>query len=300
MVVFVLSVSHPFCKVWGKQSKKSSDKVDSEIKRRYTLHQLLEIRSKQMPNWCNNTLSVTGDSDAIMKFLNGVSTVDTEGNPKYDILGGLYPIPQELKDTTSGFFTAEPNSNWKVMLDKGEMTQEWYDELVSKNAIGYAQNQSNLAKYGAKDWYDWCCSHWGTKWGDCNTELNGQSDTHLDFSFDSAWSPPIDGLAHISTMFPTLSFTITYEEGGMGYFGATKIENGETATSDGSHEDIEGYSEVDFGDEEQYLDFFDKITDAKDKCLCEVEAVPLSPLPHPDKLILAGFEAIRNGIQNTV
>lgn len=253
-----------------------------------------------MPNWCNNTLSISGDADSITMFMEGVTTTDKDGNIKYDILGGLYPIPQELKDTTSGYFTAEPHPNWKVSLDEGKITQEWYDELVERNATGYAQNQSNLAKYGVKDWYDWCCSRWGTKWGDCNTELLGKSDTHIDFAFDSAWSPPIDGLAHISTMFPNLSFTITYEEGGMGYFGATKIENGMTATSDGSHEDIEGYGEVDFGDEEQYLDFFDKITEEKDKCLCDVEGKVLETLPHPDKTILEGFEAIRTGVSKLV
>ena len=250
-----------------------------------------------MPNWCNNNLNITGDYESLQKFVAGVKSTDENGNDRYDILSGLYPTPQELTDTKSGHYTAEPNANWKVMLDKGEMTQEWYDELVSSNATGYAQNQINLTKYGARDWYDWQCSHWGTKWGDCDTYLNGHSDSHLDFSFDSAWSPPIDGLAHISTMFPTLTFTITYEEGGNGFFGATKIVDGQVATSDGDVSQIEGYGELDFNDEDfDWERLGDMMTDAKDTCLSVVDGLELKPLAHPDTHILAVFDAIRTSV----
>jgi hypothetical protein len=251
-----------------------------------------------MPNWCNNNLNITGDYESLQKFVASVKSTDENGNDRYEILNGLYPIPQELKDTKSGHYTAEPHPNWKVALDNGDMTQEWYDELVSSNAIGYAQCQANLTKYGARDWYDWCCSHWGTKWGDCDTSLNGHGDNHLDFYFDTAWSPPIDGFAHISTMFPTLDFTITYEEGGMGFFGAVRIVNGLTAQSSGEYTDIEGYSELDFcGDDDgDYEKAQDMVLDAKDKCLSDVDGKVLVPLAHPDTDILAVFDAIRTSV----
>lgn len=250
-----------------------------------------------MPNWCNNNLNIAGDYESLKKFADTVRTIDENGNDRYDILGTLYPIPQELKETKSSHYSAEPNKNWKVLLDNGEITQEWHDELVSKNAIGYAQGQANIAKYGASDWYDWCCSHWGTKWGDCDTSLNGHTDNHLEFYFDTAWSAPIDGFAHISTMFPTLTFTITYEEGGMGFFGAVKIVNGQVAQSSGEHQNIDGYDELDFSDDNfDYDAWGDKICDAKDECLSIVFVADLQPFAHPDTNILAVFDSIRNRV----
>ena len=253
-----------------------------------------------MPNWCNNTMAIQGDPESITDFLQRVHTVNDEGHDTYDIIGRLYPIPTELKDTKSGHYTAEPHPNWKVSLDNGDITQEWYDELVSSNATGYAQGQANLAKYGARDWYDWCCSHWGTKWGDCDTSLNGHSDTHLDFSFDTAWSPPIDALNHISTMFPTLEFHIQYEELGNGLIGAGRIQNGLVATCDGSVEDIEGYADLDWNDEDfDWQAYQDKVDDLKSKCESEVMGEVGEPLAHPDKNILVMFEAIRQGVRTT-
>lgn len=250
-----------------------------------------------MPNWCNNNLNIAGDYESLKKFADTVRTIDENGNARYDILGTLYPIPQELKETKSSHYSAEPNKNWKVLLDNGEITQEWHDELVSKNAIGYAQGQANITKYGASDWYDWCCSHWGTKWGDCDTSLNGHSDNHLEFYFDTAWSAPIDGFAHISTMFPTLTFTMTYEEGGMGFFGAVKIVNGQVAQSSGEHQNIDGYDELDFSDDNfDYDAWSDKIVDAKDECLSIVFVADLQPFAHPDTNILAVFDSIRNRV----
>lgn len=250
-----------------------------------------------MPNWCNNTLTVEGDPDEIMSFIQQVHYIDDEGNDRYDILSRIYPIPTELKETVSGHFTPEENPNWKKSLEAGDITEEWYNELVSRNAEGYAKNQSNLAKYGAKDWYDWCCSHWGTKWGDCDTQLNGQSDTNLDFSFDSAWSPPIDGLNYISTKFPNLVFHLQYEELGMGLVGAGRIQNGLVAVSDGNVEDIEGYADLDWNDENfDWQGWQDRIDDLKSKCESEVMGEVGEPLAHPDTNILVMFDAIRNGV----
>lgn len=250
-----------------------------------------------MPNWCTNTMTIQGDPESIMNFIQQVHYADDEGNERYNIIGRLYPIPNELKETKSGHYSPKPHPNWKVMLDKGEMTQEWYDTLVSNNAEGYAAGQSNLAKYGARDWYDWCCSHWGTKWSDCNTELNGQSDTHLDFSFDTAWAPPIQGLNHISTMFPNLVFHLTYEEGGHGLVGASRIENGLVADCDANVSEIEGYGDMNWSDEDfDWDEWQDKVDDLRSKCESEVMGAVGEPLAHPDRAIVSVFDLLSSGV----
>lgn len=71
------------------------------------------------------------------------------------------------------------------------------------------------------DVYDWNCKHWGSKWADCNTLMIGALDNEVMFEFDSAWSPPIEGIAFIASMFPTLEFSLEYNEPAIGFYGNT-------------------------------------------------------------------------------
>ncbi len=44
-------------------------------------------------------------------------------------------------------------------------------------------------KYGCKDWYDWACEHWGTKWDACDAEISDDGDKYS-IRFDTAWCSP--------------------------------------------------------------------------------------------------------------
>jgi hypothetical protein len=80
------------------------------------------------------------------------------------------------------------------------------------------QEKVNFAKYGYKNWYDFCVNEWGTKW-DIGAEgyeveiENGR----LSLSFDSAWSPPIGAYEKLTD----LGFSVRgyYYESGMCYAG---------------------------------------------------------------------------------
>ena len=64
-----------------------------------------------MPNWCNNNLNISGDYESLKKFADTVRTTDENGNARYDILGTLYPIPQELKETVAlAVLSAQPET----------------------------------------------------------------------------------------------------------------------------------------------------------------------------------------------
>ena len=173
-----------------------------------------------MPNWCYNTLRVKGDAKERERF----HELATQ-NGKLEILKNLYPTPAELVDTPSGYFGGDKQAEVERM------------------------NAQNLEKYGSKDWYDWNIKNWGTKWGDCETWVDDSQEDTL-YGFDTAWSPPIEGLTHISSMFPTLDFILTYSEEGMGYYGITVIQNGAYDDTCENVEDIEGYSEIDWNSEE--------------------------------------------------
>jgi hypothetical protein len=81
-----------------------------------------------------------------------------------------------------------------------------------------AQYESNVAKHGYANWYDYCVGEWGTKWdvgGDgmtCEIE-----DGRISTSFDSAWSPPITAYEKLTDL--GFSVRAYYYEGGMCFAG---------------------------------------------------------------------------------
>lgn len=161
-----------------------------------------------MPNWCDNSLTVTGDEAEITRFLTNVRHTEEDGTHSYRILTSLVPCPQELMDTESG---------WSADPDAQAERHKKYDE--------------NIAKYGEKDWYDWCNVNWGTKWSDCDTDMNFDDTTSLGFSFNTAWSPPSEAFVKIGKLYPTLTFVLSYQEQGSCYAGALVVKGDNWASN---------------------------------------------------------------------
>jgi hypothetical protein len=178
-----------------------------------------------MPNWCSNELTISGDKEAISRFVAGVKKGDSQ---ELMLIESYLPTPEELTVTMSGSF--------------GDKNSPEALELAAKQ-------KSNIEKYGHKDWYDWNCANWGTKWSDGETDGGDiyNDGTTVSYSFQSPWGPPEEAFRQISAMFPELTFVLSYEEEGMGFYGATSFFNGEVAAEAGGDiSSIEGYSEIDF------------------------------------------------------
>ena len=75
--------------------------------------------------------------------------------------------------------------------------------------------------------YDWQIANWGTKWNAYEVypstfplvleEVEDKGD--LTFSFETAWSPPIEWLIQMSEKYPALTFSLMYDEPGMAFCG---------------------------------------------------------------------------------
>jgi hypothetical protein len=162
-----------------------------------------------MPNWCYTTLIVTGEQSDLQQFFDAIK--DPEGgNPheyKYKILQTLMPTPKQLTETMKGFTNDE----------------EAMKELKE-------QQLRNMADFGYADWYDWNCAVWGTKWGDCDTELSvsleQSNGTEIVFNLCSAWSPITEGIKHISETFTNLYFVMEHREEAGFYAGYEVVHNG--------------------------------------------------------------------------
>ena len=147
-----------------------------------------------MPNYCNNVVEIRGPQKVVKALV----------DHRLDFMK-IYPYPKDL-DIVAGRSGADDSPEQKALV---------------------AAEESNLKKYGYKNWYDWCVNNWGTKWnagGDNDAmqvdydEDQGDQGIAL-FQFDTAWAPPLGVLEKLMDTHPELSIECRYHEPGVGFFG---------------------------------------------------------------------------------
>lgn len=87
---------------------------------------------------------------------------------------------------------------------------------------------------------DWQYENWGTKWGDCETEISDENYavpemSSISMHFQTPWGPAAGLLKEISRLYPNVSIDNEYEEPGMNFFGIARYKGGE-AVIDEIHE----------------------------------------------------------------
>lgn len=146
-----------------------------------------------MPNWNSNALSVKGNKKDIAALAKFVKGKDNDGNEMPFDFEKVLPTPPELLQYQS------------------PMTDE-------------AKAKEFMDKYGAEDWYNWRVKNWGTKWNLDSEITFDVGDKFIDFSFDTAWSPPVGIIKELARKFPKLTFSLTYCEPGNTFAGVFTAE----------------------------------------------------------------------------
>jgi len=156
-----------------------------------------------MPNWCYNTVRISGHGnykvEELMEAVKG-KKVEQDGKEYQSpfSFNSIVPMPEDIRDTTSPTRISETN------------TQEQVDALQEK--------------YDVTNWYDWAIKNWGTKW-DLNafhddTQVNYHEDANeVTYRFDTAWSPP--QLVHeaLVEQYPAVNISWHYDEPDMEFSG---------------------------------------------------------------------------------
>jgi hypothetical protein len=133
-----------------------------------------------MPNWCNNTITLTGPKEKITAIYAKAKKDDA-------LLQQLKPMPDALEGTTS---PAPKEGKVQPLVD------------------------------GFDNWYDWRVQNWGTKWDVDMEGLELSDDgTTISGWFDSAWAPPIHAFEYFLTDNEDCSIKSYYYEGGMDFAG---------------------------------------------------------------------------------
>jgi len=163
-----------------------------------------------MPNWTFNTITITGDKDAIKKFK---ADAVKRGDGTLS-LSSWIPTPEtfEKYDTTN-----HPNGEGLKVGDK------WWDglgshgdEVVTEELIEEFKQatKEQMEKYGVVGWYDYNVKTFGCKW-DSEVEIESEEDGRLTLTADTPWTAPHTWLRTLSKKYPELSFNLhaVYEEG---------------------------------------------------------------------------------------
>ena len=186
-----------------------------------------------MPNHCTNHLTVSGDAKEIKRFHEAITAGERQDHEQFRILDNLFPTPQELCDTVKG-----------------------YSANGGQNPENEQKRKANMEKFGVADWYDWNVKNYGSKWSDYEGIFGEITDTEINATFVSAWSPIGEGIRNVSKQFPTLNFILTYDEGGMAFCGGYAIRNGEFFA------DLEGEypsMTVEQSENEEYDEFYGQV-----------------------------------------
>ena len=144
-----------------------------------------------MPNWCENSLKVTGKKSEIEKMLEAIK-------------GDEIPFDFE-----------------KILPTPGDMAEE------QSPPINIHKGRYNTQKYGEIDWWHWRVENWKTKWNLDDSTIIDFNGKECNIYFNTAWSPPLGIITKLSEMFPELSFKLSYLEIGMCFAGVFEANAGE-------------------------------------------------------------------------
>lgn len=161
-----------------------------------------------MPNWCTNTLTVSGEKKALAHLLDLWEPRNFQS---------LVPMP---KDEES-----------QVEQARGGMLEE-IDNIVGGDLF--------------PPWYHWRLHNWGTKWDiEDPYEHSEDNEEIIILEFDTAWSPPEPFVERVAKKFPLLTFDLEYYELGNGFAGQAVYSRGEQVEKrEGSPEEFDFCSDV--------------------------------------------------------
>jgi hypothetical protein len=86
---------------------------------------------------------------------------------------------------------------------------------------------------GDSDWYQWNVNNWGTKWDITDVYIdNADEPDSIEFSFSSAWAPPVEAFTTWAFGDGRVQFSLEYWEPGCGFVGVTAFDGEYLDTDD--------------------------------------------------------------------
>jgi hypothetical protein len=185
---------------------------------------LISTKGYNMPNWVYNGLTIEGNPEQVDKLVEQMNkpfvySIEANGDLAYSVKQTKYVNP------IFAFY------NIYSYKDHG-VTDEVYHSQPP------ASTEKDWFKFDTNDWYNFNVREWGTKWDVAVAEDDKSPTTYMEgpvangdnkvvyYNFETAWSRPMPALQKLSAQYPTLLFTLSYEEE-TGWGGELEILRGE-------------------------------------------------------------------------
>jgi len=134
---------------------------------------------------------------------------------------GVEGFNQELEDFIAISATAVKKEDGEVVIQELSLNKT----IPMPKELSEDNPERNLKKYGFKDWYDWRCSNWGTKWEvDC-LSVPFYNYRSIIYIFHSAWCPPVEWLKAVAKKYPNLYFSLDFCEFRCNFCGLLNVQN---------------------------------------------------------------------------
>ena len=176
-----------------------------------------------MPNHVENELRVFGPRRELIIFRDHVAD-------EYNALSAnkLIPYPSEFEELDKK--AEEWRKKWNGVLEL--IKEEDPDKAAALRTEAFKKFKAENGDWPKDGFnsggYEWCISHWGTKWGFYEVELvrDTPEQNNLYYTFQTAWSPPIPLIEKMGELFPKIRISLKYFEGGSGFQGVLRIDYG--------------------------------------------------------------------------
>lgn len=214
-----------------------------------------------MPNWVRTRLTFNGEQNRVAEIKELVKTTGKNAQGKYTNefdFNKVIPMPEELNipSSSSGdlgmrylLLNAKHSFLWteddRSFMEHMEKVKEENPDRFNEDIELGKKYLSNIAKYGYKDWYEWSCNNWGTKWN--ASEIEWIADNCVEF--ETAWSFCHPIVKKLSEMFPDVAIKAEWSDEDAGSnTGSIEICNkvyiSENYPDDGSNEAYKLYKEL--------------------------------------------------------
>ena len=167
-----------------------------------------------MPNWCFNYLKVEGSKEDI-------SAIKKQLNTPFSLEHDSWNMETKQQERKVSQYNNPVFAFWNIIrpLDMETYHKQPVRSELDINDPNWWADTERLSS-ADNSWYNWNNRNWGTKWdvavrdGDeyPETHLTEETDTVLDYRFNTAWAPPIPAIEKLSQQYPEVEFELEYEE----------------------------------------------------------------------------------------
>ena len=196
-----------------------------------------------MPNHCSNSLSVNGPSEKMVNFIN--FNANQMILQKEKIIKNNKIFDKTVLLSFYRMASTIPNFGeiglWNKIIDYAKDYDIHYD-FIPLEDIDQDDDDISVLSFNKSvpcitdNLYNEHIEKWGTKW-DCyniDTTINynkENDDIDMFYTFDTAWSPPINWFKCIVEKYNTLEFTLVYYEPGCDFAGTMVGSLGEITSN---------------------------------------------------------------------